>query len=186
MQILLTIHIGNVWVMLWELIATSAIVWAKYKMPCSPLCTSYLWVEFEVRTFTFITFRSERVTRMFVGIVYVHLFCTCHFHHTWVVSLWHSIAINQKNANVFSHSTHNHEKDEHIKHIMGYIIVVLLMSYKDIALLGVWWPQVSVEFQTTHIWFSLDPGLKIFQVMIQNWLDYGIIYMLYWCKQHNN
>ena len=56
MQILRTIHIGNVWVMLWELIATSAIVWAKYKMPCSPLCTSYLWVEFEGRTFTLITF----------------------------------------------------------------------------------------------------------------------------------
>ena len=30
-------------------------------MPCSPLCTSYLWVEFEGRTFTLITFRSERV-----------------------------------------------------------------------------------------------------------------------------
>ena len=54
MQILRTIHIGNVWVMLGELIATSAIVWAKYKMPCSPLCTSYLWVEFEGRTFTLI------------------------------------------------------------------------------------------------------------------------------------
>ena len=40
MQILWTIHVGNVWVMLWELIATSAIVWAKYKMPCFPLCTS--------------------------------------------------------------------------------------------------------------------------------------------------
>ena len=61
MQILRTIHIENVWVMLWELIATSAIVWAKYKMPCSPLCTSYLWVEFEGRTFTLITFGSERV-----------------------------------------------------------------------------------------------------------------------------
>ena len=32
MQILLTIHIGNVRVILWELIATPAIVWAKYKM----------------------------------------------------------------------------------------------------------------------------------------------------------
>ena len=63
-QILLTIHIGNVWVMLWELIATSAIVWAKYKMPCSPLCASYLWVEFEGRTFTLITFRSERVRQL--------------------------------------------------------------------------------------------------------------------------
>ena len=63
MQILWTIHIGNVWVMLWELIATSAIVWAKYKMPCSPLCTSYLWVEFEGRTFTLITSRSKRVKR---------------------------------------------------------------------------------------------------------------------------
>ena len=61
MQILQTIHIQNVWVMLWELIATSAIVWAKYQMPCSPLCTSYLWVEFEGRTFNLITFRSERV-----------------------------------------------------------------------------------------------------------------------------
>ena len=30
-------------------------------MPCSPLCTSYLWVEFEGRTFTLITFRGERV-----------------------------------------------------------------------------------------------------------------------------
>ena len=61
MQILRTIHIWNVWVMLWELIATSAIVWAKYKMPCSPLCTSYLWVEIEGRTFTLITFKSKRV-----------------------------------------------------------------------------------------------------------------------------
>ena len=61
MQILRAIHIGNVWVMLWELIATSVIVWAKYKMPCSPLCASYLWVEFEGRTFTLITFTSERV-----------------------------------------------------------------------------------------------------------------------------
>ena len=60
MQILQTIHVQNVWVMLWELIATSAIVWAKYQMPCSPLCTSYLWVEFEGRTFTLTgTFRSE-------------------------------------------------------------------------------------------------------------------------------
>ena len=106
MQILLTIHIGNVWVMLWELIATSAIVWAKYKMPCSP---SYLWVEFEVTTFTVNTFRSERVIRMFVGIVYAHLFCTCHFHHTWVVSLW-QYRYQSKNANVFSRSTQSWER----------------------------------------------------------------------------
>ena len=61
MLILRTIHIGNVWVMFWELIATSAIVWTKYKMSCSPLCTSYLWVEFEGRTFTSITFRNDRI-----------------------------------------------------------------------------------------------------------------------------
>ena len=61
MQILQTIHIENVWVMLWELIAASAIVWAKYKKSCFPLRTSYLWVKFEGRTFTLITLRSERV-----------------------------------------------------------------------------------------------------------------------------
>ena len=44
-------------------------------MPCSPLCTSYLWVEFEGRTFTLITFRNERVNVLnFAHIRFVIIF----------------------------------------------------------------------------------------------------------------
>ena len=90
MQILWTIHIGNVWVMLWELIATSAIVWTKYKMPCSPVCTSYLWAEFEGRTFTLITFRSERNNYINWLGVCVYYKCTICFFvsvNFWLISV---------------------------------------------------------------------------------------------------
>ena len=45
-----------------------------------------------------------------------------YFHHTWVVFLPHSIANTLINAIFFSRSTQNHEKHEHIAHIMGYIM----------------------------------------------------------------
>ena len=52
------------------------------------------------------------------------LFCThnaCHFHHTWVVFVQHSIA-NTLECNLFSRSTQNNEKHEHIECIMGCIM----------------------------------------------------------------
>ena len=81
--------------------------------------------------------------KTFTGIVYnAHLFCTCntcHFHHSCTTQYCRTY----QDAKLFSGSARNHEKHQHIEHIMGDNVqhrklVVVLMRYIDITLLDVW------------------------------------------------
>ena len=69
-------------------------------------------------------------------------FCACNA----VAFVRHSIT-NTLKCKVLSRNTQNHEKQEHIEHIMGYImfrhrkLVVVSMHYIYITLLGARWPR---------------------------------------------
>ena len=93
-----------------------------------------------LRTFTGLLMRifSAHVTHV-TFVVFTH----------WLIIpgqfLYDTVSLTHQNAFFFfSQSTQNHDKHEHIEHIMGYImlrhrkLVVVLMRYIDITLLDAW------------------------------------------------
>ena len=73
MQILWNIHIGNVWVMLWEMIVQSTFIWANYLLPNSPYCMIYLWWETERENWSLFSSVSTDKCKQSVLFVPTHL-----------------------------------------------------------------------------------------------------------------